>query len=794
MTRADLDRWALRSHERAIEATDEGRLPEEIVAVTVKGRKGDTVVEVDEAPRRDTSLEALAEAARPRRQGRLAHGRQLARASTTAPARSCSPPTSGRARTARRRWPRSSPRRRSPTTSPTSPARPPRPPRRRSRRPGLQPADIDLWEINEAFASVTLNSIRMLGIDEDQVNVNGGAVALGHPIGASGARILGDARARAAPPRRRLRLRGDLLGRRPGRRRDRPGLVTEQPRILPPPPGGGAAAARGAGRGVLRPRPHADGRLVGVPVRPRGATGGPHVAPPARARRVGERPLPPARLDRRGHRRAARAGRRAARGRPRARPAAARARRARGRAAAPVPADARDRLRAPGRRAAVFICTAASQEMAELLAHRARASTAGSARCSEVRRRRLHRARRRPVHLPRGQGGGDARARRARGHRPRRVLGLLGLASPTCRCCARSGIRSRSTPTRSSARVAREEGWEVLRFERLGRRLRVAGAAGSPPRWRPRPASRAARRRRANASARAMSLHELTDEQREIRELARRFADEGVAPHAAAWDREHRFPRELFGAARRARADGRRACRRSTAARARTSSPTCSCSRSSRAPTPASGVTVAVHTCAGTLPLLAHGTPSRSSGSSRRWRAGEELGAFALTEPGSGSRRRARCARAPTDGPASPGTKQWITNGSHAATFLVFARDGEAGISAYVVRARRAGLRRHARGGEARPALLLDRRPRLRGHAGRAPRARRAPACGSRSRRSTAGASGSPPRRSGSRRRRSTWRRPTRKERRAFGGPIARLRRSSRSSPTCRPRSRRRAR
>jgi acetyl-CoA C-acetyltransferase len=56
---------------------------------------------------------------------------------------------------------------------------------------GLQPGDIDLWEINEAFASVTLNSIRMLNIDADRVNVNGGAVALGHPIGASGARILG---------------------------------------------------------------------------------------------------------------------------------------------------------------------------------------------------------------------------------------------------------------------------------------------------------------------------------------------------------------------------------------------------------------------------------------------------------------------------------------------------------------------------------------------------------------------------------------------------------------------------
>src|SRR4051794_14724912 len=60
LTRPDLDRWALRSHERAVAATDDGRLPEEIVPVTVKGRKSDTVVEVDESPRRDTTLEKLA--------------------------------------------------------------------------------------------------------------------------------------------------------------------------------------------------------------------------------------------------------------------------------------------------------------------------------------------------------------------------------------------------------------------------------------------------------------------------------------------------------------------------------------------------------------------------------------------------------------------------------------------------------------------------------------------------------------------------------------------------------------
>jgi acetyl-CoA C-acetyltransferase len=56
---------------------------------------------------------------------------------------------------------------------------------------GKSPEDVDLWEINEAFASVAINSMRMLGIDEDKVNVNGGAIALGHPIGASGARIVG---------------------------------------------------------------------------------------------------------------------------------------------------------------------------------------------------------------------------------------------------------------------------------------------------------------------------------------------------------------------------------------------------------------------------------------------------------------------------------------------------------------------------------------------------------------------------------------------------------------------------
>jgi acetyl-CoA C-acetyltransferase len=190
ITRADMDRWALRSHELALEATDEGRMSEEIVSVTIKGRKGDTLVEVDEGPRRDTSLEKLA--ALPGLVGKegshtagnspgvndgggalvlsseewaQANGKE-ALAEIVAHAQSANDFAYL-------------------ATTPANAAK------KALEKAGLQPGDIDLWEINEAFASVTLNSIRMLGIDEDRVNVNGGAVALGHPIGASGARILG---------------------------------------------------------------------------------------------------------------------------------------------------------------------------------------------------------------------------------------------------------------------------------------------------------------------------------------------------------------------------------------------------------------------------------------------------------------------------------------------------------------------------------------------------------------------------------------------------------------------------
>ena len=91
-------------------------------------------------------------------------------------------------------------------------------------RAGKSIDDVQRVEINEAFASVAWNSTKLLGADEAQVNVNGGAVALGHPIGASGGRIVCDDGARAAALGRRPRPGRDLLRRRPGRRAPDRGL------------------------------------------------------------------------------------------------------------------------------------------------------------------------------------------------------------------------------------------------------------------------------------------------------------------------------------------------------------------------------------------------------------------------------------------------------------------------------------------------------------------------------------------------------------------------------------------
>ncbi len=190
ITRHDLDRWALRSHQRAVEATDSGRLPEEIAPVTVKARKGETVVEVDEGPRRDTTLERLASLP----------GLVGKEGSHTA---GNSPGVNDGASAlvlASDEWAERNGKEVLAEIVAQSQiaddfaylARTPAAAAKRAlEKAGLQPDDIDLWEINEAFASVAVHSVRALGIDEDRVNVNGGSIAFGHPLGSSGSRVLG---------------------------------------------------------------------------------------------------------------------------------------------------------------------------------------------------------------------------------------------------------------------------------------------------------------------------------------------------------------------------------------------------------------------------------------------------------------------------------------------------------------------------------------------------------------------------------------------------------------------------
>ncbi len=190
ITRADMDRFAERSHRLAAEATDAGRLADEIVGVTVKSRKGENTIEADEAIRAGDHGRDARRAEGDRRPRRDPHGGQR--------------PRRQRRRRRDRRRLRGVGRGEGKTVlarvlsygtvaddfaylakTPANAAK------QALEKIGKSPEDVDLWEINEAFASVALNSMRMLGVEEDKVNVNGGAIALGHPIGASGARIVG---------------------------------------------------------------------------------------------------------------------------------------------------------------------------------------------------------------------------------------------------------------------------------------------------------------------------------------------------------------------------------------------------------------------------------------------------------------------------------------------------------------------------------------------------------------------------------------------------------------------------
>ena len=191
ISRADQDAFALRSHQRAVAAQDEGRLAEQLIAVEAPGpNRGETiVVEVDEGPRPETTLDRLA-SLRPafRDGGTVTAGN----ASTLNDGAACLVLASERKAAALGAEPLA----RIVATGiagvdPAYMGIGPIPAIERALdAAGLGLDQIDLIEINEAFAAQVLACVTELGIDEEKLNVNGGAIALGHPLGCSGARLL----------------------------------------------------------------------------------------------------------------------------------------------------------------------------------------------------------------------------------------------------------------------------------------------------------------------------------------------------------------------------------------------------------------------------------------------------------------------------------------------------------------------------------------------------------------------------------------------------------------------------
>jgi len=189
VSRADCDAFALGSHQKAVAAAEAGRFAGEIVPVTIPGRRGDTVVDTDEAPRADTSLQALA-ALTP-----------VVAGGSVVTAGNASPLNDGAAAilvasqkavetfglTPRARIVASAAIGLAPSVMGLGPVGATG---KALSRSGWSIADIDAVELNEAFASQSLACIRRLGLDPDLVNRDGGAIALGHPLGCSGTRIL----------------------------------------------------------------------------------------------------------------------------------------------------------------------------------------------------------------------------------------------------------------------------------------------------------------------------------------------------------------------------------------------------------------------------------------------------------------------------------------------------------------------------------------------------------------------------------------------------------------------------
>ena len=191
VSREDQDAFALRSHQRAVAAQKSGRLAEEIVPVEVPQRKGEVLrITDDEGPRPDSTLDALAKL------------RPAFAENGSVTAGNSSPLNDGATALVLMSDAEAKRRGLKPLASLVAAASAgvhpdymgigPVPASMKAlEKAGLQASDMGLVELNEAFASQSLACVRLLGLDEEKVNVNGGAIALGHPLGSSGARLVG---------------------------------------------------------------------------------------------------------------------------------------------------------------------------------------------------------------------------------------------------------------------------------------------------------------------------------------------------------------------------------------------------------------------------------------------------------------------------------------------------------------------------------------------------------------------------------------------------------------------------
>ncbi len=188
LTREEQDAFSARSHQRAAEAWKNGLFDDEVVPVTIPSRRGDVVVSEDEGIRADTTVESLAKLRPVAKDGTITAG-SASQISDGA----CAVVVMSKAKAEELglTWLAeigASGQVAGPDSS--LQLQPANAIAKAVEKEGIAVSDIDLFELNEAFAAVGIESARQLGVSEDKVNVNGGAIAIGHPVGMSGARIV----------------------------------------------------------------------------------------------------------------------------------------------------------------------------------------------------------------------------------------------------------------------------------------------------------------------------------------------------------------------------------------------------------------------------------------------------------------------------------------------------------------------------------------------------------------------------------------------------------------------------